>query len=71
MSITIKDPSQTLRVRLRERLERTAELRCATHGRAVIAVRIHGFDNGWFDSMWTTCCPALERQASSILKTRC
>jgi hypothetical protein len=33
-------------------------------------VIIHGRENGWFDSRWTTCCEGLERQAAGILKER-
>jgi hypothetical protein len=70
MIVTIQDREQTLRERLRERLSRAAALRCGEHGEAVVAVTIHGRENGWFDSRWTTCCEGLERQASAILKHR-
>ena len=70
MIVTIQDREQTLRERLRERLARAAALRCGEHGEAVVAVTIHGRENGWFDSQWTTCCEGLERQASAILKHR-
>ena len=71
MKVTIEDRAQALRERLRDRLERAALLRCAEHGQPVMAVTIHGRENGWFDSMWTTCCDALERQAAAIVKARC
>ena len=71
MKITIEDRDERLRKRLTERLERAAALRCAEHNQAVIAVTIHGRENGWFDSMWVTCCEALERQAAAIVKERC
>jgi len=71
MRITIDNRELTLRERLRERLERAASLRCAEHGQPVIAVTIHARENGWFDSMWTTCCESLEQQAAAILKHRC
>jgi hypothetical protein len=63
--------AHTLRDRLRERLERAAELRCAEHDQPVVAVTIHGRENGWFDSVWTTCCAALETRATAIVKERC
>lgn len=63
--------SSSLRERLRERLDLAAQLRCTEHGRRVLQVTIHGRENGWFDSRWTTCCDALERQAAAILKERC
>ena len=71
MKITVEDRGQALRERLRERLDRAAHLRCAEHGQPVVAVTIHGRENGWFDSMWVTCCDRLERQAAAILKERC
>ena len=71
MRITMDDRSEALRERLRERLDRAARLRCPEHGQPVVAVTIHGHENGWFDSMWTTCCEALERQAAAIVKKRC
>ena len=71
MKITIRDRGLALGERLRERLERAAQLRCAEHGQPVVAVTIHGRENGWFDSMWTTCCGALEKQAAAIVKERC
>ncbi len=71
MRITIEDRGQTLRDRLRDRLEQAARLRCTEHGQPVAAVIIHGRENGWFDSTWTTCCEGLERQAVAIVKERC
>lgn len=71
MRITIEDRGPSLRERLRERLERVAELRCADHGESIVAVSIHGRENGWFDSTWTTCCERLEQQAAAIVKERC
>jgi len=71
MKITYRELSVTLRERLRERLERAAQLRCAEHGQPVVAVTIHGRENGWFDSVWTTCCTSLETQAGGIVKSRC
>jgi hypothetical protein len=71
MSITIKDLRLALRERLAERLERAGRLLCDEHGQPVVAVAIHGRENGWFDSRWTTCCEGLERQAVAIVKHRC
>ena len=71
MTITIKDIGLAPRERLRERLERAARLRCEEHGLPVVAVTIHGRENGWFDARWTTCCEGLERQAAAIVKDRC
>lgn len=71
MSITIRDLALSLRERLRERLERAAQLLCVEHGQPVVAVTINGRENGWFDSRWTTCCDGLERQAMAIVKERC
>ena len=71
MKITFEDRGTTLRERLNDRLERAALLRCVEHGRPPVAVTIHGFDNGWFDAMWTTCCEGLTRQAVAIVKGRC
>lgn len=68
MRITITD--RGLRERLRPRLQKAAELRCAQHGEAVVAVTIHARENGWFDATWTTCCPDLEKQAVAIVKDR-
>jgi hypothetical protein len=71
MKTTFEDRSMTLRVRLRERLEAAGQLRCAVHGLPIDAVTIHGFDNGWFDAIWTTCCEGLTKQATAIVKSRC
>ncbi|HET7712976.1 MAG TPA: hypothetical protein VFL80_13670 [Thermoanaerobaculia bacterium] len=71
MLVTFADRSPTLRERLRDRLELAASLRCAEHGGPVAAVRIDARENGWFDSIWTTCCEALEQQAVAIVKQRC
>ena len=71
MKITIEDRTMTLRERLRDRLDRAAELRCAEHDRRIVAVTIHNRENGWFDAQWTTCCDQLERQALTIVKERC
>jgi hypothetical protein len=71
MTITWRDAADTLRERLRKRLEAAAQLRCADHGQPVVAVTIHGRENGWFDSVWTTCCTVLETQARAIVKARC
>lgn len=71
MKVTYREAADTLRERLRQRLEGAARLRCAEHGQAVVAVTIHGRENGWFDSVWTTCCAILETQARTIVKARC
>ncbi len=71
MKITIQDRTLVLRDRLRERLDRAALLRCNEHDASIVAVTINGRENGWFDSMWTTCCEALTLQASAIVKERC
>ncbi|MCU1347755.1 MAG: hypothetical protein JWO56_785 [Acidobacteria bacterium] len=71
MKVTFRDREQVLRDRLRARLDSVALLQCAVHGKSVEAVVIHGRENGWFDSMWTTCCEALEQQAAAIVKKRC
>ena len=71
MQISIDDRGYALRHRLSERLERAGLLRCPEHGLAVVAVAISVRENGWFDSRWTTCCEALERQAMAVLKDRC
>ena len=71
MLIAIRERGPVLRERLRARLERAAELRCAEHDQSIVAVSIHGLENGWFDSTWTTCCADLERQAAAIVKDRC
>ena len=71
MKITIEDREQVLRSRLRERLERAAQLRCDEHGEPVAAVTIHGRENGWFDSTFITCCEGLQLQAAAVVKERC
>ena len=72
MNVTIEDRGSTrLSERLRDRLERARLLRCAEHGLPVVAVAICGRENGWFDTRWTTCCEALEREAAAIVKERC
>ncbi|HEX6160601.1 MAG TPA: hypothetical protein VF111_10575 [Thermoanaerobaculia bacterium] len=71
MQITHRQFAGSLPERLRERLDHAARLRCADHGQPVIAVTLHGRENGWFDSVWTTCCSALETQAGAIVKERC
>jgi len=71
MRITIDERGLLIRERLRDRLERAAQLRCEEHGKPVAAVVINGWENGWFDSRWTTCCEALEQQAAAIVKQRC
>jgi len=72
MTITIEDRGTAfLREKLRDRLDRAASLRCAEHGQPVMAVSIHARENGWFDSMWITCCEGLEQQAAAIVKARC
>lgn len=71
MKITIRDRTHELGERLRERLDRAALLRCDEHGQPVVAVTINSRENGWFDSMWTTCCEGLLDQATAIVKERC
>ena len=71
MRIAVTDRGPELRERLRDRLEQAARLQCTEHGQRVYGVAIHGSENGWFSSTWTTCCSELERQAASILKDRC
>jgi hypothetical protein len=71
MRIAITDRGPALRDRLRTRLEQAAQLRCGEHGEPVYSVTIHGRENGWFDSTWSTCCDDLERQATAIVKDRC
>jgi hypothetical protein len=70
MKITVADTEMRLQERLRERLDRAAELRCEEHGQPVVSVTIYGRENGWFDARWTTCCEALEKQAVAIVKDR-
>lgn len=71
MEVTFRELTVTLRDRLHERLAHAARLRCPEHGQPVVAVTIHGRENGWFDSVWTTCCASLETRAATIVKGRC
>jgi hypothetical protein len=71
MEITVKERGTTLRTRLDGRLQRAAALRCADHDSPVIAVKILARENGWFDSLWTTCCERLTRDAMAIVRDRC
>ena len=70
MKITVADTEMRLRERLRERLDRAAQLRCDQHGQPIVSVTIYGRENGWFDARWTTCCEVLEKQAVAIVKDR-
>ena len=70
MIVTIKDRGGQLRERLHERLENAQRLLCTEHGQPVVAVTIHGRENGWFDCVWITCCEQLEQRAAAILKQR-
>ncbi|HEX9162578.1 MAG TPA: hypothetical protein VF980_12800 [Thermoanaerobaculia bacterium] len=71
MKVTIEDRGPALADRLRERLQYASRLRCDEHDQPVVAVKIVGRENGWFDSTWITCCEGLTRQASAIVKERC
>lgn len=71
MHVSVIDRGPELRERLRDRLNRAAQLRCPEHGQAPTAVTIHARENGWFDATWTTCCSDLKQQAASIVKDRC
>jgi hypothetical protein len=71
MKITIADLGPSMQERLRERLDRAAQLRCAEHDQPPVSVMIYGRENGWFDARWTTCCESLEQQAVAIVKERC
>lgn len=71
MKVTFRQLTDGCRERLRDRLDHAARLRCDDHGEAVAAVTIHGRENGWFDSVWTTCCASLETRAATIVKARC
>ena len=71
MKITIADLGPGMQERLRERLDRAAQLRCAEHDQPPVSVMIYGRENGWFDARWTTCCESLEQQAVAIVKERC
>lgn len=70
MRIAFNDRGPELRERLRNRLERAAQLRCPEHDQPVVAITINARENGWFDSLWVTCCADLERRASAIVKDR-
>lgn len=71
MHVNIEDRGYGLRSRLSERLARAALLRCPEHGLGIVAIDISARENGWFDSRWTTCCEALERQGMAVVKDRC
>lgn len=71
MQVVIKERASALRDRLHDRLDLAARLQCSEHHQPVIAVTIHAGENGWFDARWTTCCEALERAATAIVKARC
>jgi len=71
MKVAVNDRGPGLRELLRDRLDQAAQLRCTEHGEPVVAVTIHGRENGWFDTIWTTCCSALDRPAPSLVKGRC
>jgi hypothetical protein len=71
MKVIIDNRGAPLRERLRDRLERAALLRCDHHGEKIVAVTIHGRENGWFDATWTTCCDALKEKAHTIVRERC
>lgn len=71
MEIKIEDRGHSgLKERLKDRLVRAAALRCDEHGEPVVAVTIHGRENGWFDTRWTTCCESLQQKAAAIVKER-
>lgn len=71
MQVTVEGPEHSLQSRLRERLDHAATLECHEHRQKVVAVHIHGRENGWFDTRWTTCCEHLEREAIKIVRGRC
>ncbi|HEX3108117.1 MAG TPA: hypothetical protein VHU41_03405 [Thermoanaerobaculia bacterium] len=71
MRVAVNERGLGLRERLRDRLDQAAKLRCREHGQPIVSVTIHGRENGWFDSIWTTCCSSLEQRAISIVKDRC
>lgn len=71
MRVAVNSRGPVLQELLRDRLDQAAQLRCSEHGEPVVAVTIHARENGWFDSTWTTCCAALEQQATRIVKDRC
>lgn len=70
MKVTVADTEMRLHERLRERLDRAAQLHCDEHGQPIVSVTIYGRENGWFDARWTTCCEVLEKQAVAIVKDR-
>lgn len=71
MRVTIDARGVRLRERLSDRLDAASRLRCPEHHVPVEAVTIHGFENRWFDAMWTTYCERLPQQAGAIVKRRC
>ena len=71
MRVTITDWDPVQAARLTERLSRAGRMRCPVHGQRPTAVTIHGRENGWFDSRWTTCCETLELQVMKIVTKRC
>ena len=71
MTITIESRGPSLADRLQQRLELASRLRCEEHGQPVVAVKIMGRENGWFDATWITCCEGLTRRANAIVKERC
>jgi hypothetical protein len=70
MKVAIENRESARLDRLRDRLDQAAGLECSAHGKAVEAVSINIFENGWFDSRWTTCCEDLEQQARAVVKAR-
>lgn len=70
MKVTIENRESATLDRLRDRLDEAAKLECPAHGKAIEAVSINVFENGWFDSRWTTCCEDLEQQAVAVVKAR-
>ena len=70
MIVTLKDRADRLRERLDARLESVQRLLCTEHEQSVVSVTIHDRENGWFESLWVTCCERLEQRAAAILKQR-
>jgi hypothetical protein len=70
MKITIENRESARLDPLRDRLDEATKLECVTHGKSIEAVSINVFENGWFDSRWTTCCEDLEQQAVAVVKAR-
>ena len=70
MKVTFQSSRLAPDDRLRERLSRIDALRCPVHGDGVEAVTITRFENGWFDSRWTTCCDGLSATAATIIGQR-